>query len=144
TYMSTLARDMGAAPSLFPLLREHGLFITFVYCFSAAFTSHYRLLGPFRDPKAPEVVRTEIWDTVKRRGVLGNLFMGAIPMLFYALVNLTALLLELTWIAVGKPDVLGAYKRVTGKTCPLARLEVERELKVKRGREEMKARGLPN
>lgn len=68
TYMSTLARDQGSAPSLWQLLREHGAFITLVYCFSASFTSHYRLLGPFRSDTAPEVVRTEIWDTVKRRG----------------------------------------------------------------------------
>ncbi|TNY23645.1 dimethylaniline monooxygenase [Rhodotorula diobovata] len=115
TYMSTLARDQGSAPSLWQLLREHGAFITLVYCFSASFTSHYRLLGPFRSDTAPEVVRTEIWDTVKRRGWIGNLFMGVIPMLFYALVNLTALLLETVWVAAGRPDVLGAYERVTGR-----------------------------
>ncbi|KPV75634.1 uncharacterized protein RHOBADRAFT_52680 [Rhodotorula graminis WP1] len=115
TYMSTLAKDMGAAPSLWQLLREHGPFITLVYCFSASFTSHYRLVGPFKSAKAPEVVRTEIWETVQRRGLIGNLFMGVIPMAFYALVNLTALLLETVWVAAGRPDVLGAYKRVTGR-----------------------------
>lgn len=105
--MSTLARDMGASPGLWELLRTHGPFITLVYCFSAAFTSHYRLVGPFKSDKAPEVVRTEIWDTVTRRGLLvchpssrsavarelirtvmqGNIFMGVIPMAFYAIVN---------------------------------------------------------
>jgi dimethylaniline monooxygenase (N-oxide forming) len=105
--MSTLAKDFGGSPSLLELLREHGAFVTFVYwyvltnlsyfcssltplsrhSFSAAFTSHYRLLGPFRSPSAPEVVKTEIWETVKRRGWLGNLTMGVVPMLFYAWVS---------------------------------------------------------
>ncbi|BGP37774.1 hypothetical protein JCM10449v2_001696 [Rhodotorula kratochvilovae] len=115
TYMSTLAKDMGAAPSLWDLLRIHGPFIALVYCFSAAFTSHYRLVGPFKSDKAPEVVRTEIWDTVKRRGWIGNLFMGVIPMAFYALVNLAALTLETLWVALGRPDVLGAYEGIIGR-----------------------------
>ncbi|GAA6004683.1 hypothetical protein JCM10207_000980 [Rhodosporidiobolus poonsookiae] len=137
TYMSTLARDMSASPALLSLLRTHGPFVLFVYCFSAAFTSHYRLLGPFRSPTAPEVVRTEIWDTVKRRGLLGNLFMGLIPMLFYAAVNFLAYFLETLWTAAGKPDVLGLYQRATGRPLPrgLAK-EVElREAKKREGRE---------
>lgn len=74
TYMHTLASDFGGSPALSELWRTHGLFVTFVYCFSAAFTSHYRLLGPFKSDKAPEVVKTEIWETVTRRGLLGNLY----------------------------------------------------------------------
>ena len=163
TYMSTLAKDMGAAPSLWQLLREHGLFITLVYCFSASFTSHYRLIGPFRSTKAPEVVRTEIWDTVQRRGLivrpspppcalslrraveLTRFFVrraisswassrwpstpsstcvqspsrpsscSAELTLGFPPSQLTALLLETVWVAAGRPDVLGAYKRLTGR-----------------------------
>ncbi|KAG0660848.1 hypothetical protein C6P46_004403 [Rhodotorula mucilaginosa] len=111
TYMHTLASDFGGSPALSELWRTHGLFVTFVYCFSAAFTSHYRLLGPFKSDKAPEVVKTEIWETVTRRGLLGNLFMGVIPMLFYALVNGCALLVETIWIGFGRPDVIGWYRR---------------------------------
>ena len=74
TYMHTLASDFGGSPALSELWRTHGWFVTFVYCFSAAFTSHYRLLGPFKSDKAPEVVKTEIWETVTRRGLLGNLY----------------------------------------------------------------------
>jgi len=29
---------------------------------------------------------------------------------------LTALILEVVWIAFGRPDVIGMYKRATGKT----------------------------
>ncbi|GAA5919765.1 hypothetical protein JCM1841_005844 [Sporobolomyces salmonicolor] len=126
TYMSTLAKDMGAAPALTDLLREHGWFITLVYCFSAAFTSNYRLVGPFKSPLMPEIVRTEIWETVTRRGLLGNLMMGLIPMTFYGVVNLLALLFETLWIACGKPDILGAYQRLTGKKAIMEKEKMER------------------
>lgn len=43
---------------------------------------------------APIVVKTEIWETITRRGVLGNLLMGIIPMLFYLWLNALALALE--------------------------------------------------
>ncbi|GAA6016284.1 hypothetical protein JCM8202_005550 [Rhodotorula sphaerocarpa] len=120
TYMHTLAADFGGSPALSDLWRTHGAFVTLVYAFSAAFTSHYRLVGPFKSDKAPEVVKTEIWETVTRRGLLGNLFMGLIPMLFYAAVNGFALLLETVWIACGRPDVVGAYRRLRGRANPAA------------------------
>ena len=72
TYMSTVARDMGAQPSLFRLWWTHGWFIVLVYCFSAAFTTNYRLLGPFATPLAPKIVGTELWETVTRRGLIGS------------------------------------------------------------------------
>lgn len=91
TYISTLGNDFGGQPGLVELLKVHGWFLTFVYCFSASFTSHYRLLpsSPFYSEKMVEVEKTEIWDTIKRRGVLGNVFMGYIPMLFYGIVNVS-------------------------------------------------------
>ncbi|KAG6850532.1 hypothetical protein H0H93_012148 [Arthromyces matolae] len=75
-YMSTLAKDIGAAPGLWELWRDYGWHILVCYCFGAAFTSFYRLFGPFRSPTAPKVIKTEIWDTILRRGVLGNIVMG--------------------------------------------------------------------
>ncbi|EIW68505.1 hypothetical protein TREMEDRAFT_69401 [Tremella mesenterica DSM 1558] len=93
-YMSTLAKDIGSAPGLFELWREHGWFITFVYCFGAAFPTFYRLQGPFKSSSAPLIVKTEIWETIRRRGLLGNLFMGVIPMIFYAWLNLLVYLAE--------------------------------------------------
>lgn len=69
---------MGAAPSLGDLYHNHGLAITLIYCFAAAFPTLYRLEGPFKDEGADEIVRTEIWDTVKRRGVIGNIMMVSI------------------------------------------------------------------
>ncbi|GAA6013204.1 hypothetical protein JCM11491_005214 [Sporobolomyces phaffii] len=116
TYQSTLANDFGGSPSLLELVRVHGWFITFIYCFSASFTSHYRLCpsSPFYSDKMVAVETTEIWDTIQRRGVVGNVFMGVIPMAFYGLVNLAALMLELVWIALGRPDLIGTYKKVRG------------------------------
>lgn len=48
--------------------------------FGAAFPTFYRLTGPFKITKAREIVETELWDTIRRRGVIGNIFMGVIPM----------------------------------------------------------------
>jgi len=99
TYQSTLANDFGGLPGLNELLKVHGWFITFIYCFSASFTSHYRLLpsSPFYSKKMVEVEKDEIYDTIRRRGVLGNLFMGVIPMAFYGLVNVSYLFCSLVF-----------------------------------------------
>ncbi|PWN48556.1 FAD/NAD(P)-binding domain-containing protein [Violaceomyces palustris] len=94
SYVSQLAKDMGSAPSLSELWWRHGLFVTLIYCFGAAFPTFYRLVGPYEHPQAAEISRTELYDTIKRRGVIGNLMMGVIPMAFYALINLFALILE--------------------------------------------------
>ncbi|ORY32137.1 hypothetical protein BCR39DRAFT_479301 [Naematelia encephala] len=105
TYMATLARDVGSAPDLKELWKEYGWFVLFVYCFGAAFPTFYRLTGPYKSDKAPEIVKTELWETIKRRGIIGNIFMGVIPMAFYAIVNLCAYVLEGLWI-LAKP-ILG-------------------------------------
>lgn len=47
--------------------------------------------------------------------MLGNLFMGVIPMVFYAWINLTALVLEFVWKCVGRPDVVGWVRWARGK-----------------------------
>ncbi|KAJ7118729.1 FAD/NAD(P)-binding domain-containing protein [Mycena epipterygia] len=94
-YMSTLAKDVGAAPGLWELWREHGTHVLVCYCFGAAFTTFYRLVGPYRSPTAPYTVKTELWDTITRRGLLGNFAMGLVPMVFYLVLNGIALCLEL-------------------------------------------------
>ncbi|KAJ7915489.1 FAD/NAD(P)-binding domain-containing protein [Mycena leptocephala] len=73
-YMSTLAKDVGAAPGLRELWWEYGTHVLICYCFGAAFTTFYRLVGP---------------------GLIGNFVMGLIPMVFYLAVNGLALCLEL-------------------------------------------------
>jgi dimethylaniline monooxygenase (N-oxide forming) len=66
--------------------------------FGAAFTSFYRLVGPYKSTSAPQVIKTEIWDTITRRGILGNLLMGVVPMAFYLAINFAAFVLELIWV----------------------------------------------
>ena len=97
SYVATLARDIGSAPSLGQLWWSYGIKVTLIYCFGAAFPTFYRLLGPYRHPDAKRIVETEIYDTIRRRGIVGNLMMGLIPMIFYAWINLCALILEQTW-----------------------------------------------
>lgn len=100
SYVSQLARDIGSAPDLWTLWKQYGTMVVFIYCFSAAFPTHYRLVGPFRDPKSAEILKTEILETITRRGIGGNLMMGVIPMVFYAWVNAMAYLLETTLLFI--------------------------------------------
>jgi dimethylaniline monooxygenase (N-oxide forming) len=94
-YMSTLAKDFGGAPGLYELWRAHGTKILLTYCFGASFVTFYRLLGPFRSTEAPRIASTELAETITRRGTLGNLFFGLIPMVFYGYINTMALILEI-------------------------------------------------
>jgi dimethylaniline monooxygenase (N-oxide forming) len=94
SYVSQLARDIGSDPGLWTLWKQYGIKIVLIYCFSAAFPTHYRLTGPFYDSKAADILNTEILETITRRGIGGNLMMGIIPMAFYAWVNAMAYLLE--------------------------------------------------
>jgi dimethylaniline monooxygenase (N-oxide forming) len=94
-YMSTLAKDFGGAPGLLQLYRRHGLRILLTYCFGASFVTFYRLVGPFESPLAPEITSTELAETIMRRGILGNLFFGVIPMIFYGMINAVAFTLDL-------------------------------------------------
>ena len=67
--------------------------------FGAAFTGFYRLVGPFKTHKVVPVIKTELWDTITRRGVLGNVLMGVIPMLFYSMLNLCVFVFEKVWVS---------------------------------------------
>jgi dimethylaniline monooxygenase (N-oxide forming) len=61
----------------------------------------YRLVGPFRDEKAPEIVRTELWETITRRGIPGLVLGSLLPMAFYGIVNICAWVLEAALRPVG-------------------------------------------
>ncbi|KAJ3728651.1 FAD/NAD-P-binding domain-containing protein [Lentinula raphanica] len=101
TYVSTLAKDIGAAPGLWEIWREYGTHVLVCYCFGAAFTPFYRLVGPYKSASAPGIIKTELWDTILRRGFLGNLVMGVIPMVFYLSINCVAFVLGTMWMMVG-------------------------------------------
>ncbi|KAG6886023.1 hypothetical protein C0993_005207 [Termitomyces sp. T159_Od127] len=100
-YMSTLAKDIGAAPGLWELWQEYGFHVLVCYCFGASFISFYRLVGPFRSSKAPEVIKTEIWETITRRGIIGNIMMGLLPMVFYLGLNAIAYVVATTGDYIG-------------------------------------------
>lgn len=104
-YMSTLAKDFGGAPGLLELYRCHGFRILLTYCFGASFVTFYRLIGPFKSSVAPEIARTELAETILRRGYVGNLFFGVIPMLFYGAVNTVAYFLGLVGLLPRESEV---------------------------------------
>ena len=112
-YMSTLARDFGGAPGLLELWQEHGWRVLLAYCFGASFVTFYRLIGPFRSAAAPEIVETELMQTIKRRGVAGNFFFGVVPMAFYGTINLAAYLLELVGLIPAEESVVAADNEAT-------------------------------
>lgn len=94
-YVSQLARDAGMDPGLWDLFIQHGPWVLASYCLGAAFTPFYRLTGPWQNEKAPTIAKTELWDTIQRRGIAGNLMMGIIPMVAYAFVNVLAYVAEM-------------------------------------------------
>jgi dimethylaniline monooxygenase (N-oxide forming) len=57
-------------------------------------TPFYRLVGPYRDPKASHVITTELWETITRRSIAVNMLVGLFPMVFYSLLSLMALCAE--------------------------------------------------
>jgi dimethylaniline monooxygenase (N-oxide forming) len=81
-YMSTLAKDFGGAPDLVDLWRAHGFKVVLTYCFGASFVTFYRLVGPFKSDVAADITKTELAETIARRGLLGNLFFGVSRTLF--------------------------------------------------------------
>ena len=93
-YMSTLAKDFGGSPGILELWRSHGWRVLLAYCFGAAFVTFYRLVGPFKSDVAPQITRTELTETIMRRGLIGNFFFGVIPMIFYGSINGFACLLD--------------------------------------------------
>lgn len=100
TYSYALADAMGAAPSLSQLYFQYGLRMLLIYCFGAAFTPFYRLVGPYKSAATVPIIEGELLDVIMRRGVIGNLTMGLIPMIFYGLVSGVALFVEIVWRAL--------------------------------------------
>lgn len=78
-YSAQLANDCGASPSLLALYRERGLHVLAAFCLGASFVPFYRLTGPFASgAEMDNTIKGEIWETITRRGLLGNIFMGIV------------------------------------------------------------------
>ncbi|EPQ50161.1 hypothetical protein GLOTRDRAFT_134201 [Gloeophyllum trabeum ATCC 11539] len=41
--------------------------------YATVFIPFYRLVGPSKSPVAPVIIKTELWDTITRRGLIGNI-----------------------------------------------------------------------
>lgn len=133
--MATLAKDIGAMPGFWELYQSHGIHVLTTYCFGAAFVSFYRLTGPFASAEMTPIVKGELWETICRRGLLGNvsyfldlllsllcvsadishllvqIFMAVIPGMFYGLLNLLALIAEMLLILFSPIlTLLGVFK----------------------------------
>jgi len=103
SYVYQLAKDVGSTPSFFPpspiFYKEPKLALA--YAMAASFNTCFRLVGPFAFPGASEIVLGELFETVTRRGLYGNVVMGLIPMLWYSWVNLILFLFESAMNLIG-------------------------------------------
>lgn len=106
SYMSTLAKDFGGAPGLLELWKACGWRVLLAYCFGASFVTFYRLTGPFGFEGARKITETELAETILRRGYLGNLFFGVIPMAFYGALNCISWTLEIFGLIPGEEKVV--------------------------------------
>jgi len=66
-YAYQLALDMGTAPSFTGVL-GYGFKTTFTWAFGSNFNTKFRLAGPWKWDGAAEIMRTELWDVVKKSG----------------------------------------------------------------------------
>ena len=94
-YMATLAADMEASPTLWQLWSAYGFKVLIGYWFAgphhpprtkahqtfhsfgAAFVPYYRLVGPYKSPEMEEIVTTELWETITRRGLVSASDLGS-------------------------------------------------------------------
>lgn len=67
SYAYQLAVDMESAPS-FPQVLSRGWKITLVWALGANFNTKFRLVGPWKWIGAEELLETEMWETITRRG----------------------------------------------------------------------------
>ena len=67
SYAYQLALDMGSAPSFTEVL-GFGFKVAFTWAFGSNFNTKFRLVGPWKWDGASEIMRTELWDVVKKSG----------------------------------------------------------------------------
>lgn len=99
--------------------------------FGAAFTPYYRLVGPYRSPEMEDVVKEELWETITRRGIAGNLFMGVVrlsllplplpPRFLYLSCPLTPVALSSVFPTVPDPNDLLRLSEPVGVPAGVAR-----------------------
>jgi dimethylaniline monooxygenase (N-oxide forming) len=99
-YMNTIARDMGAQPSLFWLL-THSPRAFLLFTLGQSFPTLYRLQGPFVSADALRICEGELYETITSRGIGGNLIFVFITILFGAINAAFAIADCALWFGLG-------------------------------------------
>ncbi|KAK0614499.1 dimethylaniline monooxygenase [Immersiella caudata] len=90
SYAYQLALDMGAAPKVTHVLRQHGWKVFFTWAMGPNFNTKFRLVGPWAAPEeAGEVMRGELFGVVRRSG--GGVFFVTytlIPQVIFGVLSL--------------------------------------------------------
>jgi dimethylaniline monooxygenase (N-oxide forming) len=109
--MHQLAAEIGAAPSATALLRRSPRAFL-AYALGQAYTSFFRLQGPFESEYAWHTSATELYEPVVSRGLLTNLiFIGT--MAVFAWMNLVAHVVE-TCVGLVAPRWLAKQRKAAG------------------------------
>lgn len=66
TYAYQLALDIGSAPSVAQVI-NFGPTVFGTWALGVNFNTKFRLVGPWRDAAAAEIMQTELWNVIKRR-----------------------------------------------------------------------------
>lgn len=89
SYAYQLALDMGAAPTISYVMTK-GWKVLFTWAMGSNFNPKFRLAGPWKsDDNAAEIIRTELYDVVKRSG--GGVYLVTytiIPFIFFGVLSL--------------------------------------------------------
>ncbi|KAK3939722.1 hypothetical protein QBC46DRAFT_387095 [Diplogelasinospora grovesii] len=109
SYAYQLALDMDAAPSFGEVMasgwafkdprdgQHHGAWykLPLVWALGANFNTKFRLRGPWRWDGASDVLVTELWDTIERRGgFFGHVTLSGLPMLVFSSISLVLYALD--------------------------------------------------
>jgi len=92
-YMHDLARDIGAVPSV-----EHWIFknwrVAVAYALGQAYTTFFRLEGPYVHPKAEQISETELYSPVVTRPLASNVIF-LITIFIFTFVNMICYIIGL-------------------------------------------------
>lgn len=95
SYAYQLALDMGSAPSFTQVLM-HGPKVFTTWAIGSNYNTNFRLQGPYKWDGAEEVMKTEFWNLIPRRGVMwGFVMLNALPMVWFGVLSLFFFLLDL-------------------------------------------------
>ncbi|KAG4443496.1 hypothetical protein IFR05_001066 [Cadophora sp. M221] len=112
SYAYQLALDMGSAASFTEILGL-GFKTTFTWAFGSNFNTKFRLVGPWKWDGANEIMRTELWDVVKKSGgwVYITIY-GIIPFVIFGFASLVL------WLTFSTLDIIKFFGEALGVHQP--------------------------